>query len=153
MNTGTKSALVPDRVQTHSNPYWQETGWNSTLRATGRTMARGQKGAGSVFQRTYRDTHGRKQRTRNWYFEYVLGGRTIRQGSRVHEALRRSRVSEETDLRRAERQGRSVEPGHVRRSQEPDRQRLPEQRAQEPGASRAGSPAKARRCLRRHESG
>ena len=41
-------------------------------------MARGQKGAGSVFQRTYRDAHGRKRRTTNWYVEYVVGGRPIR---------------------------------------------------------------------------
>lgn len=42
-------------------------------------MARGQKGAGSVFQRTYRDAHGRKKRTTNWYIEYVVGGRTVRE--------------------------------------------------------------------------
>ena len=42
-------------------------------------MARGQKGAGSVFQRTYRDAHGRKKRTNNWYVEYVVGGRTTRE--------------------------------------------------------------------------
>jgi site-specific recombinase XerD len=42
-------------------------------------MARGQKGAGSVFQRMYRDAHGRKKRTHNWYIEYVVGGRTIRE--------------------------------------------------------------------------
>jgi hypothetical protein len=29
-------------------------------------MARGQKGAGSVFQRTYRDAHGRQKRTTNY---------------------------------------------------------------------------------------
>jgi site-specific recombinase XerD len=44
-------------------------------------MARGQKGAGSVFQRTYRDTHGKKKRTKNWYIEYVVGGRTIREAT------------------------------------------------------------------------
>lgn len=44
-------------------------------------MARGQKGAGSVFQRTYRDARGRKKRTRNWYIEYVVGGRTIREAT------------------------------------------------------------------------
>lgn len=44
-------------------------------------MARGQKGAGSVFQRTYRDAHGRKKRTKNWYIEYVVGGRTIREAT------------------------------------------------------------------------
>jgi site-specific recombinase XerD len=44
-------------------------------------MARGQKGAGSVFQRTYRDAHGRKKRTHNWYVEYVVGGRTIREAT------------------------------------------------------------------------
>src|SRR5205823_7962351 len=47
----------------------------------GRTMARGQKGAGSVFQRTYRDARGRKKRTNNWYVEYVVGGRTIREAT------------------------------------------------------------------------
>ena len=44
-------------------------------------MARGQKGAGSVFQRTYRDAHGKKKRTHNWYIEYVVGGRTIREAT------------------------------------------------------------------------
>jgi hypothetical protein len=44
-------------------------------------MARGRKGAGSVFQRTYRDAHGRKMRTKNWYIEYVAGGRTIREAT------------------------------------------------------------------------
>jgi site-specific recombinase XerD len=44
-------------------------------------VARGQKGAGSVFQRTYRDARGRKKRTNNWYIEYVVGGRTIREAS------------------------------------------------------------------------
>jgi site-specific recombinase XerD len=44
-------------------------------------MARGHKGAGSVFQRTYRDAHGRKKRTKNWYIEYVVGGRTIREAT------------------------------------------------------------------------
>jgi site-specific recombinase XerD len=44
-------------------------------------MARGQKGAGSVFQRTYRDVRGRKKRTNNWYIEYVVGGRTIREAT------------------------------------------------------------------------
>lgn len=44
-------------------------------------MARGQKGAGSVFQRTYRDAHRRKKRTKNWYIEYVVGGRTIREST------------------------------------------------------------------------
>jgi hypothetical protein len=44
-------------------------------------MARGQKGAGSVFQRTYRDAHGKKRRTKNWYIEYVVGGRTIREAT------------------------------------------------------------------------
>jgi hypothetical protein len=44
-------------------------------------MARGQKGAGSVFQRTYRDAHGRKRRTTNWYVEYVGGGRPIREAT------------------------------------------------------------------------
>jgi site-specific recombinase XerD len=44
-------------------------------------MARGQKGVGSVFQRTYRDAHGKKKRTRNWYIEYVVGGRTIREAT------------------------------------------------------------------------
>ena len=44
-------------------------------------MARGQKGAGSVFQRTYRDAHGRLKRTKNWYIEYIVGGRTIREAT------------------------------------------------------------------------
>jgi len=60
-------------------------------------MARGQKGAGSVFQRTYRDAHGKKKRTKNWYIEYVVGQRTIR------EAVRRDRVPQEARLRHAER--------------------------------------------------
>src|SRR5438067_10756726 len=51
----------------------------SSRRQGGRTMARGQKGAGSVFQRTDRDARGRKKRTNNWYVEYVVGGRTIRE--------------------------------------------------------------------------
>ena len=45
-------------------------------------MARGQKGAGSVFQRTYRDAHGRLKRTKNWYIEYIVGGRTIREATK-----------------------------------------------------------------------
>jgi hypothetical protein len=45
-------------------------------------MARGQKGAGSVFQRTYRDPHGRLKHTRNWYIEYVVGRRTIREATK-----------------------------------------------------------------------
>ena len=45
-------------------------------------MARGQKGAGSVFQRTYRDAHGRLKRTKNWYIEYIIGGRTIREATK-----------------------------------------------------------------------
>ena len=44
-------------------------------------MARGQKGSGSVFQRTYGDTHGHKKRTNNWYIEYVVGGRAIREAT------------------------------------------------------------------------
>lgn len=35
----------------------------------------------SVFQRTYRDAHGKKKRTRNWYIEYVVAGRTIREAT------------------------------------------------------------------------
>jgi len=45
-------------------------------------MAGGQKGAGSVFQRTYRDAHGRPKRTTNWYIEYIVGGRTIREATK-----------------------------------------------------------------------
>jgi site-specific recombinase XerD len=56
---------------------WQEC--YSARRREAERMARGQKGAGSVFQRTYRDAHGRKKRTNNWYIEYVVGGRTIRE--------------------------------------------------------------------------
>ena len=36
-------------------------------------MDQGQKGAGSVFQRTHRDAHGKKKPTKNWYIEYVVG--------------------------------------------------------------------------------
>ena len=56
-------------------------------------MARGHKGAGSVFQRTYRDVRGRKKRTRNWYIEYVVGGRTIASPPSTRNAPTRSNSS------------------------------------------------------------
>ena len=49
-------------------------------------MARGQKGTGSVFLRTYRDALGRKRRTTNWYVEYVVGGRPIRKATEYTNA-------------------------------------------------------------------
>ena len=43
-------------------------------------MARGQKGAGGVFQRTCRDAQVDK-RTTNWYVAYDVGGRAIREAT------------------------------------------------------------------------
>ena len=41
-------------------------------------MPRSRPGSGSVFQRTYRDSHGKLRKTKNWYIEFVSGNRTIR---------------------------------------------------------------------------
>ena len=38
--------------------------------------------SGTKFQRTYRDAHRRLKRTTNWYVEYVVGGRTIREATK-----------------------------------------------------------------------
>ena len=38
--------------------------------------------SGTTFQRTYRDADGRLKRTTNWYVEYVVGGRTIREATK-----------------------------------------------------------------------
>lgn len=44
-------------------------------------MARGRKGSGSVFQRTYRDSKGKLRKTNNWYIEFVSGNRTVREAT------------------------------------------------------------------------
>src|SRR6267378_5878017 len=44
-------------------------------------MARSRRGAGSVFQRTYRDAKGKNRKTANWYIEFVAGNRTIRKAT------------------------------------------------------------------------
>ena len=43
-------------------------------------MLRSRPGSGSVFQRTYRDSHGKLRKTKNWYIEYVSGNRTVGDG-------------------------------------------------------------------------
>ena len=45
-------------------------------------MARGRKGSGSVFQRTYRDSRGKPRKTNNWYIEFVAGNRTMREATK-----------------------------------------------------------------------
>jgi hypothetical protein len=44
-------------------------------------MPRNRPGSGSVFQRTYRDSHGKLRKTKNWYIEFVTGNRTIREAT------------------------------------------------------------------------
>jgi hypothetical protein len=45
------------------------------------TMPRSRPGSGSVFQRTYRDPHGKFHKTKNWYIEFVSGNRTVREAT------------------------------------------------------------------------
>jgi site-specific recombinase XerD len=54
-------------------------------------MARGRRGSGSVFQRTYRDSRGKLRKTSNWYIEFVAGSRTIREAT---EFVKRSDAAE-----------------------------------------------------------
>jgi len=44
-------------------------------------MGRSRRGSESVFQRTYRDARGRNRKTKNWYIEFVVGNRTIREAT------------------------------------------------------------------------
>jgi hypothetical protein len=44
-------------------------------------MPRSRPGSGSVFQRTYRDSHGKLRKTKNWYIEFVSGNRTVREAT------------------------------------------------------------------------
>ena len=46
-----------------------------------RATPRSRPGSGSVFQRTYRDSHGTLRKTKNWYIEFVSGNRTIREAT------------------------------------------------------------------------
>jgi hypothetical protein len=45
-------------------------------------MGRRRRDSGSVLQRTYRDAKGKNRKTKNWYIEFVAGGRRIADGER-----------------------------------------------------------------------
>jgi hypothetical protein len=61
-----------------------------SCRPTGpRTIARAQKGAGSVFQRTYREAHGRKKRTTNSVVRFAtITGSSASRSTSVETAVR-----------------------------------------------------------------
>jgi hypothetical protein len=50
-------------------------------------MPRSRPGSGSVFQRTYRDSHGKLRKTKNWFIEFVSGNHTIREATQFTKRL------------------------------------------------------------------
>ncbi len=68
-------------------------------------MPRSRRGSGSVFQRTYRDSNGKLRKTRNWYIEFVVGNRTIREAT---DFTKRSDAAEFLQRRLADATGGKV---------------------------------------------
>jgi len=68
-------------------------------------MPRSRRGSGSVFQRTYRDSNGKLRKTRNWYIEFVVGNRTMREAT---DFTKRSDAAEFLQRRLADATGGKV---------------------------------------------